>query len=307
MTARLTSAQVRQRLDALYAPCVLCEIRCGAMRPDGERGACGLAEHTHVYNRLLHMGEEAPLVPSYAIFVSGCNLMCSFCSEWEHLRPPFAPKPADPARLARKTARDLTRYAARVPVIRNINFVGGEPGIVLPFMARFAEAIDAETGGERPPLLLNTNGYLTPETLALATHLCPYMVLDYKFGNDGCAETIGGIHDYTEVLQRNLRLLHEANEGRGAVIDGVPILPVTLWVRHLLMPDHLACCTAPCLDWLAQHAPSAHVNVMPAFVPFSGEGNDPWPELTDAERAEGRSLLDRSGLPLRYYDGRRAT
>lgn len=303
---RLTPGQIRLRLEPLYGPCVLCELRCGAMRADGERGECGLDHRVHVYNRLLHMGEEAPLVPSYTVFLSACNFMCSFCSEWEHLTPPFQPAATDPEKLAVKAAAELERYRARVGRVRNINFVGGEPSIALPFMARFAEALDARVE-RRPPLLLNSNGYMTPEALALATHLCPVMVIDLKFGPGGCAESVAGVMDYWRVLTRNLGLLHQAIErpDEPPVVDGVAVLPVQLWVRHLLMPNHLACCTAPCLEWLSQQAPQARVNVMPAFYPFKGEGNDPWPHLKDEERSEGRELLQRSGVVNAWFDGRR--
>ncbi|MEL6178025.1 MAG: radical SAM protein [Myxococcota bacterium] len=303
---RLSPGEINARLASLYGPCVLCELRCGAMRDHGERGACGLDHRTHVYNRLLHMGEEAPLVPSYTLFLSACNLMCSFCSEWKHLTPPFTRSAIEPEQLATKAAADLERYQARVRTIRNINFVGGEPSIALPFIARFAEALTAQIG-QHPPLLLNTNGYMTPEALALATHLCPIMVVDLKFGPGDCAESIAGIPNYWEFLTRNLTLLHQAivQPHDPPQVDGVPVLPVQLWVRHLLMPNHLACCTAPCLEWLARNAPQAHVNVMPAFFPFKGQGNDAWPHLKSSERDEGLALLHRSGLARAYFDGRR--
>lgn len=302
-TPRWSLRAIRDALDALHAPCVLCEHRCGAMRRDGERGACGLDDGTVVYNRMLHVGEERELVPSYAIFLSGCSLLCSFCSEQEHLRPPFAGTTVTAADLAARVALHIEQLRQRIPLIRNINFVGGEPSIALPFIADFAAALE-EALEAPPPLLLNTNGYLTPEAWALATHLCDLFVVDYKFGNDRCAESIGDIARYTQTLRRNLTALEAANSGVHQTASP-PVRPVELWVRHLVMPGHLECCTRPCLAWLAQHLPSARVNVMPAFFPFRGGTNTRWPQLDDEERERARQALVEARLPHPYWDGRR--
>lgn len=269
------------------------------MRPDGERGACGLSDTTHVYNRLIHMGEEGPLVPSYAIFLSGCSMACSFCSEVTHLMPPFASPSTDPVSLARKVARDLAKSPVKV---RNINFVGGEPGISMPFLAKFVVALDAIVD-ERPPILLNSNGYLTPEALVLATHLCEIFVMDMKFGNDRCAQSIANTDEYTSVLQRNLAWLHSPKEA--PEIDGVPFLPQKLWIRHLLMPGHLECCTRPALAWLAEHTPNARINLMPAFHDFGHKDNARWSALSREEKEAGRELLRGHNLRRPYFDGRR--
>ncbi len=295
---RMTPAEVVEALEEVYAPCTLCEQRCGAMRPHGERGACGLADEVHLYNRLLHVGEEAPLVPSLAIFNTGCSMACNFCSEAEHLLPPFAPPAADPELLALRVAVELT---GKWSAAQNINFVGGEPGIILPFIARFARRLD-ELVEQRPPILLNTNGYLTPRALELAAHLCEIFVVDLKFGNDACAQSIANVQDYWAVLTRNLRWLHQRARSNP---NADPVPDVVLWVRHLLMPGHLACCTSPTLRWLAEHAPHAHVNVMPAFHPFGLADNAPWRALTKEESEQGRAMLEASGLELAWFDGRR--
>lgn len=269
-------------LDALASPCRACELSCGADRVAGEVGACGLGADTHVYNRLLHMGEEAPLVPSYTIYLSGCSMACSFCSEAEHLRPPYSRAPTDPERLATKVLPQLGRA-------RNINFVGGEPTIQLPWIARFAKALRAS--GSRVPLLCNTNGYFTLEAGELARELFQIWVVDLKFGNDRCAQTVSNTDAYLEVLHRNLTWLRDTG--------------VRLWVRHLVMPGHLDCCTRPVLAWAAENLPTARVNVMPAFVPFPHPDNDDWPELGGSGRQQARRLLEGSGVARPYFDGRR--
>src|SRR5262245_29565530 len=38
-------------------------------------------------------------------------------------------------------------------------------------------------------------------------------------------------------------------------------------IRHLVMPNHVECCTYPVLEWIAEHVPAAPVNVMAQFHP----------------------------------------
>ena len=38
-------------------------------------------------------------------------------------------------------------------------------------------------------------------------------------------------------------------------------------IRHLVMPNHVECCTYPVLEWIAQQVPAVPVNVMAQFHP----------------------------------------
>jgi putative pyruvate formate lyase activating enzyme len=38
-------------------------------------------------------------------------------------------------------------------------------------------------------------------------------------------------------------------------------------IRHLVMPNHVECCTYPVFDWIAEHMPDAPVNVMDQYHP----------------------------------------
>ena len=38
-------------------------------------------------------------------------------------------------------------------------------------------------------------------------------------------------------------------------------------IRHLVMPNHVECCTYPVLEWIAEHVPAVPVNVMAQFHP----------------------------------------
>ena len=188
-----------------------------------------------------------------------------------------------PTELAAVIAEDLTLSKRRV---RNINFVGGEPSINLPFIADTALQL-AELMPQVPPLLLNTNGYLSEEALEGAIELFDLFVVDLKFGNDRCAESCGGPADYVHTLSRNLTRLGDTHR--------------EVWVRHLLMPGHLECCTAKVLGALEALSPAFKVNVMPAFVSFNKE----WGRLSESEIERGRALLTKSEIRHKYWDGKK--
>jgi putative pyruvate formate lyase activating enzyme len=58
---------------------------------------------------------------------------------------------------------------------------------------------------------------------------------------------------YWETVIRNLALIAEWGEDFS--------------IRHLVMPNHVECCTYPVLEWIAEHVPAAPVNVMAQFHP----------------------------------------
>ena len=40
-----------------------------------------------------------------------------------------------------------------------------------------------------------------------------------------------------------------------------------LVIRHLIMPNHVECCTKPVLDWIALNIPEVPVNIMDQYYP----------------------------------------
>lgn len=283
-TTRLARARLaREQLAALYRPgCHLCEIRCGVDRAAGQRGDCGLAQHTPIYRRLLHLGEERELVPSLAVWLAGCNFLCSFCSDEPALRPPLPGRVMTAGALATALVADVWGTSRRV---NNINFVGGEPAISLPYLAEVAIAV-LEALPSAPDLLLNTNGYLTPGALHAAIDLFDVFVVDLKFGNDDCAAACGAATPYVSVLERNLSKLASSDR--------------EVWVRHLLMPGHIDCCTRPALECVSALPGHVRLNVMPAFVSFAPE----WGSLSTDEATIARGLVEALQRPGTCWDGK---
>jgi len=63
--------------------CIFCERCCEVDRTEGEKGVCLIPQDSYVSSAFLHMGEEAPLIPSGTIFFQGCNFLCVFCQNYD--------------------------------------------------------------------------------------------------------------------------------------------------------------------------------------------------------------------------------
>ena len=223
------------------APCRLCEVRCGVDRLADERGPCGAGLDARVYNVFVHLGEDPELSPCLAVFLTGCNFRCAFCSDGLHVDDPGRGVILDPAALAER---------ARSEGVGVVEFVGGLPDVNLLAVALCAERLPSGV-----QVAVNTNGWFTPEALDAMAGWVHWLIPDLKFGPGACGRELAQIRDYWPTVTRNLRLARDS--GR-----------FSLLVRHLLMPGHLVCCTRPALGWLAEHLPDTRINLMSGYRPL---------------------------------------
>lgn len=225
------------------------------------------------------MAEEVELLPSYMVYLGGCNFRCEFCVQ--------APVCFDPARGERVDPEALAAYCIDLVArgAKTINLLGGEPSLHLHTILEVAAA--AAESGHALPLVLNSNFYMTPEVLHLLDGVVSVYLADFKFGNDACAARIAGVDRYVEVLERNLLAAHAHAARSGA----------TLLIRHLLMPGHHECCLAPVARFVAASLPGATFHVMDSYVPAWRAAHTPaaHPELggllSEADRRNAAGVL----------------
>jgi putative pyruvate formate lyase activating enzyme len=269
---RARAARAREGLRC----CALCERRCGVDRSAGERAPCGLGDQTWCFKRHVSYAEELELLPSYMVYLVGCNFRCRFCVQAPQCFAPADGVRIDPVTAAAGFAGVVGRGA------RTINLLGGEPSLhlhtILEIAAEAPEAL---------PLVLNTNMYMTPEVIDLLDGVVSLYIADFKFGGDRCAEELAGVQRYTAVVTRNL----------------LRVAPRTrLIVRHLLMPGHLDCCFRPVVRWLAENLPDTPFTLMTGYVPaWRAARGGPLnrcltaDEVDEAERLLGELGVRRSG------------
>jgi len=256
--------------EALLQSCLFCEHRCGVDRTLSERGHCGCPADSRVYLEDLLWGEEEFITPTYAVFFAGCNLRCEFCYAADANRHPTSHPLADPGEIA-------ARVRACRPAPASFSFIGGEPTVHLHTALRIAAALPPDLA-----LVWNSNFYFTPEAAALLAGVVDVFIADLHFGNDECARTLAGADRYLEVVTRNLRWACSQQ---------------ALVLRHLVVPGHVECCTAPVLRWIAAELPDADVHLMTNYLPPESrlipEINRP---LGDAEVARAEALAKTLGI-----------
>jgi putative pyruvate formate lyase activating enzyme len=222
--------------------CRFCERRCGANRKKGEKGVCGVGESSRMASEFMHHGEEPELVPSYTIFFNGCTFKCVFCQNWD-----ISQFPEDGVEVSASALAKLVD-SARGEGARNVNWVGGEPTPNLHTILKTLTKLKTNI-----PSVWNSNMYMSLEAMKLLFGTQDIYLTDFKYGNDACALRLSKIPRYFEVVSRNHRLSFADSE---------------LIIRHLVLPNHLECCTKPVLRWIAENlGKMVRVNLMDQYRP----------------------------------------
>ena len=253
----LLQARASAALELLRS-CRLCPRVCGVNRLEGETGFCGVGRHARVASAGPHFGEEACLVGSGgsgAIFFSGCNLGCVFCQNDDISRHAASGQEVSADRLAEMMLELQARGCA------NINLVS--PSHVA---AQVLEALVlAAARGLSLPLVYNTGGYDSLETLALFTGIVDIYMPDVKLWDPRHAVRLCASPDYPETARAALKAM-QAQVG-DLVLGPDGLARRGLLVRHLVLPGGLAG-TRRWMEFLTSEvSPGVYVNLMDQYHP----------------------------------------
>jgi putative pyruvate formate lyase activating enzyme len=235
-----------------------------------------------VSSAFAHHGEEACLrgwAGSGTIFFSGCNLGCVFCQNFE-LSELTAGQEVEAGQL---TGMMLRLQAAGC---HNINFV--TPTHVVP---QILEALPgAIEGGLRVPLVYNTGGYDSLETIRLMEGIVDIYMPDFKLWDpQRCAKYLRA-RDYAEVARSAIKAMHEQVGVLRMDEDGVALRGVL--VRHPVMPGMLED-TRAILHWLVTElSPDTYVNLMDQYRP--AHKADTEPQFAEINRGVSRTEFSRA-------------
>ncbi len=226
--------------DKIFGKCVLCESKCMKNRKF-ESGLCDVKK-PYISSEFLHKGEEPPLIPSHTIFFSGCNFKCVYCQNWDISQHPDQGMLLEPKKLARII--DLRRRQGSM----NVNFVGGDPTPNMPYILR-----TMKYSKENIPIVWNSNLYLSKQGMNLLDGFVDLYLTDFKYGNNACAMDLSGIPNYCQIIKRNHKKAYKSAE---------------MIIRHLILPNHIECCSKPLLNWIADNLGlDVVLNIMPQYRP----------------------------------------
>ncbi|HOM99249.1 MAG TPA: radical SAM protein [Acidobacteriota bacterium] len=287
----LDSGELQARAAAaaeLLVECRLCPRACGVRRLQGEAGKCGVGRMAKVSSWFPHHGEEACLrgwKGSGTLFFAGCNLKCVFCQNYE-ISWNLEGREMTPGELA-EAMLQLQRLGCH-----NLNLV--TPTHVTAQV--LGALVPAAERGLTLPIVYNSSGYDSPQTLRLLEGVVDIYMPDLKFGDSKTAASYTAVGDYWEVACEAIREMHRQVGDLTFTPNGLAYRG--LLVRHLLLPGGLAG-TETVLRFLAEEiSPGACVNLMTQYRPAAHAWR--YPELRGrpgvTEYAIARTLARRLGL-----------
>jgi putative pyruvate formate lyase activating enzyme len=257
----------------IMAGCRFCVRGCGVDRLSGERGYCRCGVEFALSSCFPHLGEEPELVPSGTIFTCGCSIRCIHCQNWEISQWGEAGTPVGPSAV-KKIVESLRGQGCR-----NVNMVGGEPTPNCWLWLQTMRGVENNIA-----TVWNSNSYYSQETAELLAGFIDLYLLDFKYGNNICAEGISSAPGYWEACTRNHLMAKKYGE---------------LLIRVLVLPGHNDCCTRPILEWISEKiGPWTRVNVMFQYRPEwrARERAELSRRLTRQEMNEALKIADDVGL-----------
>jgi putative pyruvate formate lyase activating enzyme len=271
----------RELTQRMLRHCSFCRWNCQVDRSQGTKlGTCKLADESRVSSYFHHRGEELIYrgrQGSGTIFFTSCNMRCAFCQNGDISTDRYNGQVVSPRTLASMA------WLLRMEGCHNVNWVGGEVTIHLHTIveaislldeleptdrdlraalaaksdayARFGRSADHARyrGAFNAPMLWNSNFFMSAAALKILRLLIDVWLPDLKFGPGKCAVTLSRTPWYWETVTGNISAIHEWGED--------------FTIRHLVMPNHVDCCTRPVLEWIAATMPDVPVNVMDQYHP----------------------------------------
>ena len=236
--------------------CTLCPRRCGADRARSA-GFCRLGEEMKIARIAPHLWEEPPISGSRgtgAVFFSGCTLRCVYCQNGE-ISHRNRGRSFTPRQLA-----DALRQLEEAGM-QTISFI-----TATPFVPQVLEALNLY----RPslPLVWNTSGYETVETLRLLEGVIDVYLPDLKHFSPRAARLCAGAPDYFEAA--SAAILEMCRQTGTPQYNEDGIMTRGTLIRHLILPT-LTGESLRLLTWIRDTLPpGTPVSLMRQYLPCNG-------------------------------------
>lgn len=245
-----------REVEQILRDCTLCPRNCRVDRTAGEKGKCrsGLFPVVASYNA--HFGEESCLVGrggSGTIFFSHCNLSCVFCQNYDISQLGAGEE------IGYEELADMM-IALQRKGCENINFVS-PTHMVYAILRALLIAIPR---GLALPLVYNSGGYDSADTLMLLEGIVDIYMPDFKYIDAAIAMRLSGVSEYP---LRAMKALEEMHRQVGDLaINQKGIAERGLLVRHLVLPHGLAG-SEGVMRFLAGLSRHTYVNIMDQYRP----------------------------------------
>lgn len=272
--------------------CKLCPIQCKINRNKGELGKCKAGNKIKLGLYSLHYDEE-PCISgekgSGTVFFSNCNLKCKFCQNYK-ISCEGKGEEITIERLSEIFLEEQQKGA------NNINLV-----TATPYVLHVIEAIKlAKKQGLKIPILYNTSGYETIETLKKLEGYIDIYLPDFKYYDNNLALRLSGIKDYREVTEKAILEMYK-QVGKNEY-DENGLLKKGMIIRHLVLPNNIQN-SKNVLKWIKDNMPNdITISLMAQYFPTykACEDKEINRKLTKQEYEEIENYLYELGIENGY-------
>lgn len=240
-----------------YENCRLCPRGCGIDRTK-YIGPCGGGSLPRLARAALHFWEEPCISGSRGsgtVFFSGCSLKCCYCQNYKISQESLG-ETVDTNRLA-DIFLELQQKGAH-----NINLV-----TATHWLPCVLEALtQARSRGLLLPIVYNTSGYETLETVRLLDNIVDIWLADVKYVSPELSARYSAAPNYFEVCSQAVRQM--IFQTGAPVFDNDGLLKKGVILRHLALPGALADSKAV-LDFMASLPTGSFLpSLMSQYTPF---------------------------------------
>jgi putative pyruvate formate lyase activating enzyme len=258
------TGELQRRADLLeerLVACDLCPHVCGVNRLKDERGFCHSGCRPVVATVCAHTGEEPALSGSKgsgAIFFGNCNMRCVYCQNFQ-ISQNYAGQAANEVDC--ETLAKQMLHLQDDLKCHNINLVS--PSHFVPQIVRALAA--AVPLGLHLPLVYNTGGYDSLDTLIMLEGIVDIYLPDIRYASAETGLKYSGVRDYPVFNRAAIREMYR--QVCNLEVDDNEVAMRGLIVRHLILPEKLAG-SHDSLTWLAREVSvDVTISLMSQYYP----------------------------------------
>ena len=287
----LSENEFQKRINQAYKfleSCKLCPHCCKVNRIAGQKGICRSTAELKISSFNAHFGEEPPISGVYGsgtIFFTNCTLRCIYCQNY----PISQLSNGNTISVSDLSSIMLTLQKQRC---HNINLV-----TPTHFVPQILKAVaQARTSGLKIPLVYNTSGYESSETLKLLDGIIDIYLPDAKYAEDDIAEKYSKAEKYSLVNKDALREMYRQVGNLRMSKSGIAVSG--LIIRHLVLPQNLSG-TDKILTWVAENiSKKTYISLMAQYFPAFQASEYPAlsSRISKDEYKRARKYFDNSGL-----------
>ncbi len=292
MLSAVSEVELHKRIEEAYKlldPCRVCPRECGVNRlQDDKLGFCRSGLNPVIASVSPHHGEEPPLSGakgSGTVFFTNCNLRCVYCQNY-----PISQMGNGAERTPGELACQMLWLQEQG--CHNLNLV-----TPTHFMPQILQALSiAKERGFNLPIVWNTSGYESIETLRLLDGIVDIYLPDLRYGDDKAAVQYSVAPHYVEVNRAAVQEMYR--QVGNLVTDEHGIAKRGLIIRHLILPGGLSG-TESVMKFLAEEiSEDVFISLMSQYFPAyrSSDHEEINRRINEKEYDEAYDIKMRYGL-----------